>query len=59
MEITANVPSSEVLRYAIDLRSMTQGRGFYTMKLSHYEPAPHNVAEQVIAQAKREAEQEE
>jgi elongation factor G len=53
--ITAQVPLAEMQRYAIDLRSMTQGRGLYTMKLSHYEPAPHNVAEAVIAQAKREA----
>jgi elongation factor G len=33
---------------------MTQGRGIYTMKLSHYEPVPAHIAEQVIAQAKRE-----
>jgi translation elongation factor EF-G len=43
-------------RYAIDLRSITQGRGFYTMKLSHYEPVPSHVADSIIAQAKREAE---
>ncbi len=53
--VTALVPMAEMQRYAIDLRSMTQGRGLYGMKLSHYEAAPHNVAEQVIAQAKREA----
>jgi elongation factor G len=53
--VTAQVPMAEMQRYAIDLRSMTQGRGIYTMKLSHYEPAPAHIAEQVIAQAKREA----
>ena len=53
--VTAQVPMAEMQRYSIDLRSMTQGRGFYTMKLSHYEPAPAHVAEQVVAQAKREA----
>jgi elongation factor G len=52
--ITAQVPQAELQRYAIDLRSITQGRGLYTMKLSHYEPVPAHVAEQVIAQAKRE-----
>lgn len=52
--ITAQVPQAEMQRYAIDLRSITQGRGFYTMKLSHYEPVPAHVAESIIAQAKRE-----
>jgi translation elongation factor EF-G len=33
---------------------MTQGRGVYTMRLSHYEPVPAHIAEQVIAQARRE-----
>ncbi len=52
--VTAQVPQAEMQRYAIDLRSITQGRGFYTMKLSHYEPVPSHVAEAIIAQAKRE-----
>ncbi len=52
--VTAQVPQAEMQRYAIDLRSITQGRGFYTMKLSHYEPVPSHVAETIIAQAKRE-----
>jgi elongation factor G len=59
--ITAQVPAAEMQRYAIDLRSMTQGRGLYTMKVSHYEPVPSHIAEEVIAQAKRdrvEAEEE-
>ena len=33
-------PTSEVLRYAIDLRSLTQGRGRFTLKHSHYDPVP-------------------
>jgi elongation factor G len=57
--ITAMVPASEMQRYSIDLRSMTQGRGLYTMKVSHYEPTPSHIAEQVIAEAKREAEEAE
>ncbi len=52
--VTAQVPQAEMQRYAIDLRSITQGRGFYTMKLSHYEPVPSHVAETIIAQAKRD-----
>jgi elongation factor G len=52
--VTAQVPMAEMQRYAIDLRSMTQGRGIYTMKLSHYEPVPAHIADQVIAHAKRE-----
>ena len=51
--ITAQVPFAEMQRYAIDLRSMTQGRGLYTMQVSHYEPVPAHIAEGVIAQAKR------
>ncbi|MCX7707723.1 MAG: elongation factor G [Anaerolineae bacterium] len=52
--ITAQVPLAELQRYAIDLRSITQGRGIYTMKLSHYEPVPAHIAEGIIAQAKKE-----
>ncbi len=52
--ITAQVPLAEMQRYSIDLRSMTQGRGFYSMTLSHYEPVPSHIAEPIIAQARRE-----
>lgn len=52
--ITAQVPFGEMQRYSIDLRSMTQGRGFYSMKLSHYEAIPSHIAEPIIAHAKRE-----
>jgi len=51
-KIKAQVPLSEMLRYATDLRSMTQGRGSYTMTFSHYEEVPHKLAEKVIAQSK-------
>lgn len=53
--VKANVPASEMLRYSIDLRSMTQGRGEFNMKFSHYEEAPPTVADGVIAQAKAAA----
>jgi elongation factor G len=57
--ITATVPASEMQRYAIDLRSMTQGRGLYTMRLAHYEPTPSHIMEQVVAEAKREQQETE
>lgn len=48
--ITANIPLGEMFSYANDLRSMTQGRGAYSMKLSHYENAPAKITERVIAE---------
>jgi elongation factor G len=57
-KIRAQVPMAEMFKYSIDLRSMTQGRGFFTMVFSHYEEVPHQVAEQVIASAKSGKEEE-
>lgn len=54
--IKAQVPLAEMFNYAIDLRSMTQGRGFFTMKFSHYEEVPFQEAEKIIAAAKAEKE---
>lgn len=54
--IKAQVPLAEMFDYAIDLRSMTQGRGFFTMKFSHYEEVPFQEAEKIIAAAKAEKE---
>lgn len=48
--IEAQAPSAEVLRYAIDLRSITQGRGTFTTEFSHYEEVPEPIAQKVIAQ---------
>ena len=53
-KIKAQVPLSEMLRYATDLRSMTQGRGSYSMSFSHYEEVPHKQAEKIISQSKVE-----
>ncbi len=52
--IRALVPMAEMFRYAIDLRSMTQGRGFFTMKFKHYEEVPSHISEQVIEAAAQE-----
>ncbi|RKY36924.1 MAG: elongation factor G [Candidatus Omnitrophota bacterium] len=50
--IAAQVPLSEMLKYATDLRSLTHGRGSYTMKFSHYEDVPVKIAEKIIARSK-------
>lgn len=57
-QVVAEVPQAEMLRYATDLRSITQGRGYYTMKFERYEEAPPMVAEKVIAEAARNNEDE-
>ena len=51
--IDAEVPQSELLRYAQDLRSLSQGRGSYSMEYDHYEPVPANLEPRVIEEAKR------
>jgi elongation factor G len=57
-EIEAEAPMAEVLRYATDLKSITQGRGTYTMEFSHYQEVPAHTTQKIIAerQAEREAE---
>jgi elongation factor G len=54
--IEASVPQSEMLRYATDLRSMTQGRGTYTMRVSHYDPVPAHLQQKIIEEHKKEVE---
>jgi elongation factor G len=49
VEIVASVPTSEILRYAIDLRSMTGGRGRFSAKHSHYDPVPAHLVEKITA----------
>lgn len=46
--IKAGVPLAEMFGYATKLRSMTQGRGTFTMELSHYEPVPQRIADAVL-----------
>ncbi|HWW51833.1 MAG TPA: elongation factor G, partial [Verrucomicrobiae bacterium] len=49
--INVLVPLAEMFGYATEIRSRTQGRGSFTMHFSHYEQAPGNVSEEVIARA--------
>ncbi|PKB78945.1 MAG: elongation factor G [SAR202 cluster bacterium Io17-Chloro-G9] len=56
--IEAEVPLSEVQRYAQDLRSVTQGRGSYSLEFDHYDPVPANLEPKVIEEAKRAKEEE-
>jgi elongation factor G len=55
--VRALVPQSEMTRYAIDLRSMTQGRGIFTMRFDHYEEVPPHLTDKIIAEQKREKEE--
>lgn len=51
--IRATIPQAELYNYSVDLRSMTQGQGVYSLNFSHYEEAPHEVAQKIIEEAKR------
>lgn len=53
--ITAEAPQSEILKYATELRSMTQGRGSYTTAFERYEELPQALQDKVIADKKKEA----
>jgi len=52
VRIKADCPLSDMFGYIGDLRTITSGRGQFSMEFSHYAPAPRNVAEEVIAEAK-------
>ncbi|MDX2413433.1 MAG: hypothetical protein QNK34_15885, partial [Woeseiaceae bacterium] len=52
VRIKAECPLSEMFGYIGDLRTMTSGRGQFSMEFSHYAPCPRNVAEEVIAEAR-------
>ena len=45
--IEAEVPHAELLRYATELRSMTQGRGSYSLEFDHYERVPENIVSEI------------
>ncbi len=57
VSISAQAPLAEVIQYNSQLRSVTGGQGSYTMELSHYDPVPGNVQQQIIANAKKAKEE--
>ncbi len=57
--VLAEAPTSELAKYATDLKSMTQGRGWYTIAFARYEQAPQQIADKVIADAKQRMEEDE
>ena len=56
--VKAKVPLSEVTQYNGQLKSVTSGRGSYSMTLSHYEIVPPNVQQQIVAQYAKKKESE-
>jgi elongation factor G len=52
--VRANVPLATMFGYATDLRSATQGRAVYSMQMDHYAPVPSNIAEEMLAKARRD-----
>jgi len=54
--IQAEAPMAEILKYSIDLRAMTQGRGTYTMTFERYDETPNEIAQKVIEYRKKEVE---
>jgi elongation factor G len=59
VNVRAQVPMSEMLTYESTLRSMTGGRGAYSMEFSHYEEVPQHLAQKVVAEVKAEKEKAE
>ncbi|GAF75524.1 unnamed protein product, partial [marine sediment metagenome] len=55
--IKAKIPQAEIFKYAIDLRSITQGRGTFSLQFSHYEEVPANIVQEIIAKSKEEEEE--
>jgi elongation factor G len=55
--VRATVPQSEMLRYAIELRSITRGRGYFEIEPSHYEEVPAHIAQQIIAEYQKSREE--
>ncbi|NLB43234.1 MAG: elongation factor G [Clostridiales bacterium] len=56
-EVVAEVPQAEMVKYATDLRSMTQGRGSFKLSFVRYEEVPGNISTKIIEQSKKEAEE--
>jgi len=58
-KIRAHVPLAELYKYATTLRSITKGRGTFTLKFSHYDEVPREIAQRVIEQLRKEQAEEE
>jgi elongation factor G len=58
-QVVAEVPQAEMMKYATDLRSMTQAKGNFKLTFERYEEAPANIAQKVIEGAKKDEEEEE
>lgn len=56
--IRAQAPLAEMYRYAIDLKSITQGRGNFNMEFDHYEDVPHQIAKEIIDKYQKEQQAE-
>ncbi len=54
--IRAQIPQAEILTYSPDLRSLTGGRGSFTMSFSHYEEVPGNLVDKIVAEANKDDE---
>ncbi|MCI6261149.1 MAG: elongation factor G [Pyramidobacter porci] len=48
--VNAQVPQAEMFQYAINLRSMTSGRGTYEMAFSHYDPVPEEITKKIVSE---------
>ncbi|HZX00030.1 MAG TPA: elongation factor G [Trueperaceae bacterium] len=53
--VSAHVPMAELQSYSAELRSMTGGRGAYSLRFDKYDPVPHNVAERVLGERSQQA----
>lgn len=58
-KVVAEVPQSEMFKYATDLRSMTQARGSFMMRFERYEEVPANISQKIVESAKKDEEEEE
>jgi len=56
--IKAKVPLEEMYKYVNELKSITQGRGMYNMRFSHYEVVPSNIMQNIIASSQKQKEAE-
>jgi elongation factor G len=57
--VTAQIPLAEILRYVTDLRSITGGRGIFSMSLSHYERVPAHIQQEIVAARAKERQEQE